>query len=348
MTKRFRLKAVALALCLAGMGPVLAATTSDQTLTTQSTTMDQLSTTQEPSKVTSKFASDFATFAGSQQNAEAIITGLRNGTPITLNGSSTATSTGTTGTTTTTTTTLATITPPTKPMGYGETYISMSLAKAQLAQYGITEPTPEQLQAAMTGGSLTITTVGANGKTTTQTVTLDGVLTQRASGMGWGQIANANGFKLGQVISAMKSANKNLAATKTTAPTTTAASGSGAAQGKVKPAPYSSKSQSHARMVTETGRGITTAVGGGGIVYGKSHAKSGTQVASLNVHGVGGASHAYGAGIATAAGGSAAVHGNAGGKSASAPGQSKAPKMVRAAFVPKIKKTPRMVGAFCF
>lgn len=320
MNKRFRLKAVALALCLAGMGPVLAATTSDQTLTVQSTTMDQLTTTQEPSKVTTRFASDFATFAGSQENAEAIITGLRNGTPITLTGTSGTTTNGTT------TTTLATITPPTKPMGYGETYTSMSLAKAQLAQYGITEPTPEQLQAAMTGGTLTVTTVGANGTTTTKTVTLDGILTQRASGMGWGQIANANGFKLGQVISGMKSANKSLATTKTSVTTTTAASGSGTAQGKVKTERYSGKSQSHSRMVAETGRGITTAVGGGGIVYGKSHAKSGTQVASLNSHGAGGASHAYGAGIATAAGGSAAVHGNAGGKSANAPGQNKGPK----------------------
>lgn len=321
MNMRFRLKAVALALCLAGMGPVLAATTSEQTLTTQSATMDQLTTTQEPTRVTTKFASDFATFAGSQENAEAMITGLRNGTPITLSGGAT-----TTGTTTTTTTLNTTIIPPTKPMGYGNTYISMSLAKAQLAQYGITEPTPEQLQAAMTGGELTITTVGANGTVTTKTVTMDGILTQRASGMGWGEIAKANGFKLGQVISGMKSANKSLAGMQTGTRTTTASGGTSAAQGKIKTERYSSKSQSHARMVTETGRGITTAIGGGGIVYGKNHAKSAAHVAGLNSHGAGGSSHGQGVRIASAAGGSAVIHGNAGGNSGSAPGHSKAPK----------------------
>lgn len=315
MTKRFHLKATVLALCLAGMVSAQATQASDQTLTTQVTTMDQLTTTQEPTKVTTKFASDFATFAGSQENAEAIITGLRNGTPITLTGTSTSTTTGSGGTTTT----LTTITPPTKPMGYGETYISMSLAKAQLASYGITNPTPEQLQAAMTGGTLTTTSVAADGTISTKTVTMDGILTQRASGMGWGQIAKANGFKLGQVISGMKSANKSLAETHTT----TRSSYADAAHGKTKVESHSGKSESHARMVAESGRGITTAVGGGGIVYGKSHAKTGgTQVASLNSHGAGGSNYSQGAGIASAAGGSAATHGN----SANAPGQSKGPK----------------------
>ena len=313
MNTRLRLKALVLALCLAGMGGAMAAEPADQTLTTQSATMDQLTTTQAPTKVTTKFASDFATFAGSQENAEALITGLRMGTPITLSGTTTAGSTGTT------------IIPPTKPMGYGETYISMSLAKAQLAQYGITDPTPEELQAAMTGGTITVTTVGANGATTTETVTLGGILTQRAAGMGWGQIAKANGFKLGQVISSMKSANKSLASTQTRTPTateTTTASSHGA---KDKTTAYGGRSSSHAGSYAATDRGITSALGGGGIVYGKSHARSGPQVASLNGHGGGEVARGGGAGIATAGGG-AVSHGNAGGNSANAGGNGKGPK----------------------
>jgi hypothetical protein len=305
MKTRFPVKALVLALLVAGMGTAAAADTTDQTLTTQSATMDQLTTTQEPSRVTTKFASDFAAFVGSQDDAEAIITGLRTGTPITLSGTTT-------------------ITPPTRPMGYGETYISMSLAKAQLAQYGITEPTPEQLQAAMTGGTITVITVGANGATTTQTVTLDGILTQRASGMGWGQIANANGFKLGQVISSMKSANKSLASTRAGTATGSAAASSHTVQGKA--TTHAGKGGSHGGRYASTDRGITSALGGGGIVYGKEHARSGTQVASLNSHGGGEVARGGGAGIATAAGGAAAIHGNAGGDSGNAGAHGRGPK----------------------
>lgn len=308
MKANFPLKAMFLALSIAYTGATFAAdstsTSSDQTLTTQATTMDQVSSTQDSNKVTTKFASDFATFAGSQENAEAMITGLRNGTPITLSGSTT----GTGGTTS------STITPPTKPMGYGETYISMSLAKAQLASYGITEPTADELQAAMTGGTITTSTG--------ETVQLDGVLTQRADGMGWGQIAKADGFKLGRVISAMKSANKSLASTQTTAGTTAST------QGKVKTSSYASKSDSHVRHSSSYSydRGITTAMGGSGVVYGKSHGRSDSEVASLNSHGSSGYSHGQGAGISTAAGGASVVHGNAGGNSGNAPGQGKGPK----------------------
>lgn len=313
MNTRLRLNALVLALGLAGMGGAMAAEPGDETLTTQSATMDQLTTTQAPTKVTTRFATDFATFAGSQENAEALITGLRTGTPITLSG--TTTTAGGTGTI---------IIPPTKPMGYGETYISMSLAKAQLAQYGITDPTPEELQAAMTGGTITVTTVGANGATTTETVTLDGILTQRAAGMGWGQIAKANGFKLGQVISSMKSAHKRLASTQTRTPTATEATAASSHGVKDKTTAYGGRSGSHAGRYAATDRGITSALGGGGIVYGKRHGGSGTQVASLNGHG-GGEVTGGGAGMATAGGG-AVSHGNAGGNSGNAGGNGKGPK----------------------
>jgi hypothetical protein len=95
-------------------------------------------------------------------------------------------------------------------MGFGNVYISLALAKQQLSTLGITQPTPEQLQAALTGGTITQTT-GTGATVTTTTTPLQGILTMRSQNMGWGQIAQKLGFKLGPVISAMKSANHNLA-----------------------------------------------------------------------------------------------------------------------------------------
>jgi hypothetical protein len=61
------------------------------------------------------------------------------------------------------------------------------LAKQQLGTMGITEPTPQQLQAALTGGSVTTTATTATGTPTTTTTELDGILTMLSQNMGWGQ-----------------------------------------------------------------------------------------------------------------------------------------------------------------
>lgn len=159
---------------------------------------DALRTTHGAANVQVRMAQDFSAFAGSQENAQNLFTGLRNGTPITL--SSTATTSGSTASTT-----LLTFEPLTRPMGNGNAYISLALAKQQLASYGITDPTPQQIQAALTGGTI------ISGDATAQPVVLKGILTQRADGMGWGQIAKSSGMNLGQVISGLKSNNARIA-----------------------------------------------------------------------------------------------------------------------------------------
>ena len=53
-------------------------------------------------------------------------------------------------------------------MGFGNVYISLALAKQQLSTLGITQPTPQQLQAALTGGTITQTTGTGATATTTQ------------------------------------------------------------------------------------------------------------------------------------------------------------------------------------
>lgn len=127
-----------------------------------------------------KLTTQYSTLAGSRENANSLITGLRDGKNVLLT-SPTAPS--------------LTFTPPTSKLGYGNINIALSLAKADLARQGIINPTPDQLAAALNGGTI----VTAKG-----TVTMAGVLAQRQAGMGWGQIANAMGVKLGAVVSASK------------------------------------------------------------------------------------------------------------------------------------------------
>jgi hypothetical protein len=118
----------------------------------------------------------FARFAGSRSNAESLVNGLRNDQEVKL--------TSTQGS--------ASFTPKTDKMGLGNVNIALTLAKATLAEQGITRPTPDQIKAALNGGTVT----SSSGKQ----VKLTGILTQRASGLGWGKIARANGFKLGELM----------------------------------------------------------------------------------------------------------------------------------------------------
>jgi len=118
----------------------------------------------------------FARFAGSKSNAESLVNGLRNDQEVKLTSAQSA----------------ATFTPKTDKMGVGNVNIALTLAKATLAEQGITRPTPQQIEAALNGGTIT----NRAGKQ----VMLKGILTQRASGLGWGKIAQANGFKLGELM----------------------------------------------------------------------------------------------------------------------------------------------------
>lgn len=224
-----------------------------EVLATQTAQMDSLATTRGAATVSAKISSDFSGFAGSTANADALVGGLRNGTVVTLS------STDAKGVTTSTA-----FTPPTGKMGYGNVYTSLALAKQQLAGLGITDPSAQQIQAALVGG----TVIGANGQSTT----LTGVLTLRAQGMGWGQIAHSLGYKLGPVISGMRSANSHVASQP--AASTSAAARAGTAAGTAG-GPGTGPGNAYGRgIVTGTGtpggvgqgnaygRGIVTGTGG--------------------------------------------------------------------------------------
>lgn len=126
----------------------------------------------------SRITSGFESFAGSQTNAESLALGLRQGQTVTLSSTDGQ---------------AVTFTPPTRPMGQGNVVHALSLAQAQLAAQGITEPSPEQLQAALMGGTVTTGTDAA-----AQTTTYEGILQLRSQGMGWGKIAHTIGVKPGR------------------------------------------------------------------------------------------------------------------------------------------------------
>ena len=267
-------------------------------LNTEATKMDSLATNQGQSKVIGKISEDFSGFLGS--DSRAVVTGLRNGTPIELTSTTTTPST-TPGAAPVTTTNTTIINPPTGKMGHGNVYISLALAKQQLGAAGITQPTPEQLQAALTGG--TVTTGTGPGATTT---TMDGILTMRSQHMGWGQISQKLGYKLGPVISGMKSANQNLTTTTSNtssgSSTTTASaqsknssksgivSGGGKSQGNRGHGIAGGKVARDSRSGIVTASGASGAKSGGGIVTGSGRS------------GGSGQSHGYGRGIVSGSG----------------------------------------------
>lgn len=202
-------------------------------------------------RVQSRFIGDFGEFAGSDDNARSLYSGLRNGSQITL-ASTTTSGGGATGTV------VVQFEPPTRPMGNGNVFISAALARQQLAAYGITNPTPQQLQAALTGG--TIVPVDATAKP----VALKGILVQRADGMGWGSIAKASGTNLGKVVSGLNNPASANTAGSTTAGSSVTTAGGATMQSRsgTTAAGVQAQSTSRGQSAYTPSRGIVTATGG--------------------------------------------------------------------------------------
>lgn len=125
-----------------------------------------------------RVADRFETFAGSPQNAQSLVQGLRTGAPITL--TSPPPSSSPIGGVTLDS---VVFTPATRPMGYGNIARALMLAQRELASRGVAHPTPGQLRIVLMGGTL-----NARDGTTVRT---PGVLQLRSAHMGWGQIAHA-------------------------------------------------------------------------------------------------------------------------------------------------------------
>lgn len=115
---------------------------------------------------TDKLVQRYTALAGSEENARSLVTGLRDGTDITLSGDPAGPTT---------------IANPTGMMGFGNVNITLALAEKQLS--AVSNPSPTELNNALTNAE-------------------NGILTLRALGNGWGEIAHALGFKLGDVMRA--------------------------------------------------------------------------------------------------------------------------------------------------
>jgi hypothetical protein len=242
------------------------------------------------SLVAGRLATSFTSLAGSPENALALVNALRTGSEVTLFSAPA----GGTGDPVATTFTL-----PTKPMGWGNVSHSLALAQSVLAQQGITNPTSAELQAALLGGDL----VRADGTT----VTLDGVLAMRASGMGWGNIAKASGTTMGAVASSTKAMQGKPAAAPAPAPVTTAAGTTQVAG----PATAKGIATAAGGAASASARGVVTAEGALA-----THGRSAGITTGASTSG-GGNGHAYGRGLVTASGSAA----GAGAASAAATGR---------------------------
>lgn len=127
---------------------------------------------------------EFAWFAGSELNARSLVAGLRQGKEVTLVARAAGGQPGT----------ATRFFPPTRPMDFGNVRIALALAREQLAQLGITRPTPTQIKAVLAGGGIAS---HVEGRSPTPFL-LPGVLQMRAGGMSWARIAGTMGVTLAQ------------------------------------------------------------------------------------------------------------------------------------------------------
>src|SRR5690348_9602247 len=84
--------------------------------------LDKTANNRGQALVASKIASNFASLAGSEENALALVNALRTGEPVKLTYPPTGTAT---------TPTVVTVDPPTGNMGWGNVKIALALAQAQ-------------------------------------------------------------------------------------------------------------------------------------------------------------------------------------------------------------------------
>lgn len=146
-----------------------------------------------------RFISKFSEFAGSAENAQSLYNGLRSGSRITLTMPGAGSSDGAG-------TAVLQFNPAGRPMGTGSAFISMALAKQQLARQGITRPVPAQIHAALNGGVIT------PGNGSSPPVALKGVLVQREQGVAWQAIAKASGISPGKVLDGLRDPPAKVAA----------------------------------------------------------------------------------------------------------------------------------------
>jgi hypothetical protein len=120
-----------------------------------------------------KIAAGFTSFAGSEDNAVALVEALHEGVPVNLSYASDDPQRlpG-----------VLTIEPPTGPMDWNDVRMALMLARDALIGIGISRPPAEQLHAVLLGGHV----IAPSGRA----VAFRGVLQMRAEGLDWVKIAS--------------------------------------------------------------------------------------------------------------------------------------------------------------
>jgi hypothetical protein len=160
----------------------LAAGTDVQNAATPATADAAVSSSEPQAQI--RLVGEFSAFAGSDANARSLVAGLRQATEITLNAPGAGGQSGT----------ATRLVPPTRPMDYGNVRVALVLAREQLAQLGINQPTPGQIKAVLAGGGIASR---ANGRAASPFLH-PGLLQMRAGGMSWAKIAGTMGITLAQ------------------------------------------------------------------------------------------------------------------------------------------------------
>lgn len=150
-------------------------------------TMDQLAAKHERAEATARLAKKFHPFIVAQKSAEMLLSGVQDGKSIALNGPADGG--------------VERIKPATKSMSLANAYVALSFARLDLARYGISQPTPEQLKMALNGGKFKQS--GASGQ---RAVHLKGVLKQRNKGQSWDAVAKSIGVSADKVRYDMEAA----------------------------------------------------------------------------------------------------------------------------------------------
>lgn len=120
-----------------------------------------------------KIAAGFVNFAGSEDNAVALVASLHEGAPVKLNYADPDAGA---------LPVVLPIEPPTGPMEWADVRMALMLARDALLGIGISRPSGEQLQAVLMGGQAE----GRNGRR----AGFRGVLRMRAEGLSWTRIAS--------------------------------------------------------------------------------------------------------------------------------------------------------------
>lgn len=169
------------------LSPLTAAAAPDG-LEPQISAMDQLAAQQERGTATERLARKFHPFIFSQQSAELLLSGLQESRTITLMNPAAEV--------------METFKPVTPPMSLAHAFIALNLAKLNLAQYGISQPTPAQIKWALNGGHFTQSQLANK-----RSIQLVGVLKLRAQGQSWEAVAKQIGVNPNRLRYDLQAAN---------------------------------------------------------------------------------------------------------------------------------------------